>query len=574
MNKKLSELLVITLILLLTFMLSEVEAEKAGEKDWKEDWEWKGKWVEMTSGTGKDLRAVSGGSKTDIIAAGLESTLLYYDGDDDRKKDLLWQPLLIEDERRKLKKLDLNELNLYAVWGNSEKNVLAVGQQGVIIFGYKGVHWSIMTNPVQANLNGIWGSSWKDVFAVGSNGTILHYDGDGNNDDMHDDIWEQKVKPDEKKKDLYGIWGSSPDNVFAVGDGNTVLHYDGNEWTPIEKQKLLAESANENFRAVWGSSWKDVFVVGSNGTILHYDGDGNNDDDQDDIWEVMESGTTNQLNAIYGNSPSNVFAVGNGNTVLHYNGKTWKTVKDFPDLGTDFNAVWLSPNPDHVFIMGGDGKIIRGQQQHQDAYWVDGYVYDIHDDSPITGVKVDEMVGGQPNLKDTTDSDGYFGPIDFNRQNPTLRFSDGSTPARYKTETRDVKLEWEALIPVNTFLLKTSELYRISGVISKVCQSSGNAYYCPLEGVTVNLHKDSGNYNFSPTSTCSTQTDSKGRYSFPNQEDCSNLPAGLYQIKAVEPNCQFSDRYQQIPQNSPPVAHDFSGTSTGAGECQCDIDCP
>ena len=91
MNKKVSELVVITFILLLTFVLSEVEAEKARKKAWKEDWEWIGKWEEITSGTEKDLRAVSGGSKTNVFAAGEESTLLYYAGDDDRKKDLLWQ---------------------------------------------------------------------------------------------------------------------------------------------------------------------------------------------------------------------------------------------------------------------------------------------------------------------------------------------------------------------------------------------------------------------------------------------------------------------------------------------------
>ena len=134
-----------------------------------------------------------------------------------------------------------SEQNLQSVWGNSGKDVFAVGEQGTILH-YNGSSWSSMESFTEANLMSVWGSSGTDVYAVGF-------------------------------------------NLDSAGGNSVILHYDGTAWS------VAKDIAFCRLYAVWGRSAEDVFAAGSEGTILHYDGSS---------WSAMFSGTTGRLTGISG----------------------------------------------------------------------------------------------------------------------------------------------------------------------------------------------------------------------------------------------------------------------------------
>jgi hypothetical protein len=198
-----------------------------------------------------------------------------------------------------------------------------------------------MRNSRSEILRSIWGSSDKNIFAVGDDGTILHYDGTFS--DLTQSYWSYiNISP---TWDLNSVWGSSSTDIFAVGKGGG-LQYDGDKWSEIEGIE------NNLLSAVWVHSASDAFAVGFNGSIFHYNGS---------TWSLMGSGTTQTLNGVWGSSDSDIFAVGDEGTILHYNGNNWSSM----DSGTDknLNGVWGwgSPATD-VFAVGGEGTILHYEE--------------------------------------------------------------------------------------------------------------------------------------------------------------------------------------------------------------------
>jgi len=113
------------------------------------------------------------------------------------------------------------------------------------------ISWKWQNPLPQGNLlRGVWGSSNNDVFAVGNNGTILHYNGS---------MWSSINSGTTNY--LAAVWGSSPSDVFTVGNNGTILHYNGNAWSQ------MSSGATTTLRGIWGTS-SDIFAVGEGGTIL------------------------------------------------------------------------------------------------------------------------------------------------------------------------------------------------------------------------------------------------------------------------------------------------------------------
>jgi len=153
-----------------------------------------------------------------------------------------------------------------AIWGTSATNIYAAarctfppGEYGGcwdgFVYQYDGFTWTRIYQLAEAWLYGIWGISDTNVYAVGDNGTIVHYDGT---------TWT--VMDSGTETTLKGIWFDSPEDVFVVGDSGTILHYDGIDWSPMTSGTTVL------LRGIWGSSTTNVYAVGDNGTILHYDG--------------------------------------------------------------------------------------------------------------------------------------------------------------------------------------------------------------------------------------------------------------------------------------------------------------
>jgi hypothetical protein len=103
--------------------------------------------------------------------------------------------------------------------------------------------WEMMDSGTKDYLLAVWGNSNKDVFAVGFSGAIFHYDGKA---------WVRMESGTDGW--FLGIWGSSPSNVIAAGQKGCLLHYDGTGWKPIDSGSSL------DLWAAWGTSASDIYV--------------------------------------------------------------------------------------------------------------------------------------------------------------------------------------------------------------------------------------------------------------------------------------------------------------------------
>ena len=253
-------------------------------------------WYIETSPTTVTLYDIWGESESDIFAVGEQETILHNDGTG-------W--------------LEVSSLGngdtLRDVSGNSGSNVYAVGDNGLVKH-FDGNDWKDpdgFVNP-SVNLNGVWVSAGGEVFIVGGfspdigQTTIIHFDGTSTWSDMPSGIQDT----------LEAVWGSSETDVFAVGANGTILHYDGIEWLP-----MISNTTNY-LTCIWGSSDRDVFAGGSSTSIYHYDGNAGGN------WiNPINDGSVEYPDDLWGNSGSDVYAVGGSdfNKIDHFDGNTWST---------------------------------------------------------------------------------------------------------------------------------------------------------------------------------------------------------------------------------------------------------
>lgn len=135
--------------------------------------------------------------------------------------------------------------------------------------------WQVMPTRTDVTLRGVWGSSDADVFAVGDNGTILHFDGFR---------WSAMSSP--TVETLRGVSGTAPDNVYAGGDNGTALHYDGSAWTELDPR------TSNHLGTV--RAWRDYAAFAdrsSPGVIRVYDGGIG-------LWTTDDTGTGAVINDI------------------------------------------------------------------------------------------------------------------------------------------------------------------------------------------------------------------------------------------------------------------------------------
>jgi hypothetical protein len=69
-----------------------------------------------------------------------------------------------------------------------------------------------MASNTTANLDKVWGSGSNSVVAVGQNGTIMYYNGAG---------WE--LQESGTSESLTDVWAASNTDYYIVGYGSTVI---------------------------------------------------------------------------------------------------------------------------------------------------------------------------------------------------------------------------------------------------------------------------------------------------------------------------------------------------------------
>lgn len=151
--------------------------------------------------------------------------------------------------------MTMSGANFLGAWASSADDYfLAAGPGGVYHFNNTSGLVQ-MTTPTLQNINGIWGFSNNDVYAVGDQGTILHYDGSS---------WLEMDHP--ATQNLKSIWGSGPQDIYTVDDTGIILHYNGTDWSVT-----AAGQFSVGFRYIWGLASDNIYALAGN-TIIHYDG--------------------------------------------------------------------------------------------------------------------------------------------------------------------------------------------------------------------------------------------------------------------------------------------------------------
>jgi Leucine-rich repeat (LRR) protein len=107
------------------------------------------------------------------------------------------------------------------------------------------------------------------------------------------------------------------------------------------------ESKSTNWlNGIWGTSSENVFVVGNDSTILHFDGAD---------WLSMTSTTQQNLHHVYGLSETDIVAVGAEGTMLHYNGSNWENQQSLANI-----FLWALWGQDNImYAVGNDGTILK-----------------------------------------------------------------------------------------------------------------------------------------------------------------------------------------------------------------------
>lgn len=78
--------------------------------------------------------------------------------------------------------------------------------------------------------------------------------------------------------------------------------------------QMIESGTTEDLFGVWGSSSTDVLAVGSAGTVVRYDGSS---------WKVTRNIAPLTLYDVWGTTAYDIFVVGAARTLLHYNGSSW-----------------------------------------------------------------------------------------------------------------------------------------------------------------------------------------------------------------------------------------------------------
>jgi hypothetical protein len=150
------------------------------------------RWEKMNSDKSPYLNDISGNSKHNIYAVGSAGSgnMMYYDG-------ISWTPLrkgefnsvwcskfgvvftagkkgnILRYNSENWDETDL-EVIIYDIYGIASNDVYAVGKDG-FIFHFDGSDWREMYSPVEKHLHAVWADLDKQMFAVGDNGIILRF---------------------------------------------------------------------------------------------------------------------------------------------------------------------------------------------------------------------------------------------------------------------------------------------------------------------------------------------------------------------------------------------------------------
>jgi hypothetical protein len=259
--------------------------------------------------------------------------------------------------------IELNKtkgLDLYGVWGRSDKDVYAVGRyeldQLAAIQHYDGDRW-YAEGPLPkgwAPLSAVWGTpTGTKRYFTSLDGTIYaHTTSKG-----YQVVVQTGGCPSvgDPAPVIWAIDGSSFDNALAVADDGLSAHRDESGWV-----RLCHPDTKVRFRSVFSVPGTKNFYMGANYLGLwRFTGRG------DPVLKIHEDrgtpGADNRhLWSIWGTSEARILAVGDGGTLLYFDGSgSGPTQLPSPTKAALFGVSGFDEK--HVYICGEGNRIWRGE---------------------------------------------------------------------------------------------------------------------------------------------------------------------------------------------------------------------
>lgn len=208
-------------------------------------------WVSDRCSTILPLWGIWGANRDDVWAVGgdgfkRDPVMCHFDGE-------AWEVV-------DLPALDVESNGLFKIWGTAADDIFAVGDGGLILH-YDGESWTQQESGTDLDVIALWGDDEGNVLAVGgrASGVLLRYDTD-------DDEWtSQEVDT----PGLNGVWMDRDGNATVVGAQGFVGSVDPGSFEVIEDESDTFLSLH----AVCGlGDGKHVAVGGSLNAPPPYDG--------------------------------------------------------------------------------------------------------------------------------------------------------------------------------------------------------------------------------------------------------------------------------------------------------------
>ncbi len=230
----------------------------------------------------------------------------------------------------------------------------AVGEKGVILESSDGVKWNVMSFDDTSNLYGIYGTSEDNIWACGENGRVIKYDGvSWGRIDIGIDWFGLGFSPLNLPA-LYGIYVNG-NEIWVVGTGGTILYSStgGTSWITQDS------GVSVNLYGIWGNG-SNIYVVGASGTILKYDGSS---------WTKDTPPVTGDLYSIWGDE-SDIYIFGDievlskiGYLKYNYNDSRWDlNSTNIPSIKNNKRRLPIySINGDDskIYVSGRNGTVLQ-----------------------------------------------------------------------------------------------------------------------------------------------------------------------------------------------------------------------
>jgi hypothetical protein len=289
--------------------------------------------------------------------------------------------------------------DLLAVWGRSETDVFAVGENGTVLHRQDG-RWRKLDSGTSSTLRGIWGVDDDLVLVAGEDCTALKLKVDQEENDQADfsvlevstctDFWDldgrsreeallvgqgrmqvfrdnQVVNTPNCGGRMLGVSLFDAQEIIVVGDSGTVCHSQGDSWQEYQLSMCLGESVEGQCQGeqmypilwdVWIGAQNQGAVVGNFGGFWLYP------PEQMDNWQPMETKVDSELFGVHGyveqgeiESRTVIYAVGSYGSVFRY--KNGKLVSENSHTNEHLYGVWASEDGDHVYAVGAKGTIVH-----------------------------------------------------------------------------------------------------------------------------------------------------------------------------------------------------------------------